>query len=193
MGLPWTLATYLVEGQPSKVSSPYRYIFPANLFCWLESWNTINIFCGFDLPSHLFSSPKDYLQIKQLMFRQPEFLHKLLNRIANSVGDYANYQIDLGAQVGGNIVIVDEMTALHWHIAACPDYIIILPDLNPPPSSFPWLHCLMYVNNLQVIQVFDSWAGCLSPKDYDVFAAPYQRAVINCIKVSCIGVCSWYL
>eukprot|EP01084_Bolivina_argentea_P286911 492262_1 len=91
VGLPWTLATYLVEGQSSK----------------------------------------DYPQIKQLMFRQPEFLHKLLDRIASSVGDYANYQIQSGAQV---------------------------------------------------IQVFDSWAGCLSPRDYDVFAAPYQRAVIRRIK-----------
>ncbi len=34
----------------------------------------------------------------------------------------------------------------------------------------------------QVIQVFDSWAGVLSPEDYDVFAAPYQRKVIDAIK-----------
>jgi uroporphyrinogen decarboxylase len=34
----------------------------------------------------------------------------------------------------------------------------------------------------QVIQVFDSWAGHLSPMDYDVFAAPYQRKVIEKIK-----------
>ena len=34
----------------------------------------------------------------------------------------------------------------------------------------------------QVIQVFDSWAGHLSPLDYDVFAAPYQRRVIEKIK-----------
>jgi uroporphyrinogen decarboxylase len=26
----------------------------------------------------------------------------------------------------------------------------------------------------QIIQVFDSWAGHLSPRDYDEFAAPYQ-------------------
>lgn len=34
----------------------------------------------------------------------------------------------------------------------------------------------------QVIQVFDSWAGNLSPMDYDIFAAPYQRKVIEKIK-----------
>jgi len=34
----------------------------------------------------------------------------------------------------------------------------------------------------QVIQVFDSWAGNLSPLDYDTFAAPYQRQVIDKIK-----------
>lgn len=37
-------------------------------------------------------------------------------------------------------------------------------------------------NGAQVIQVFDSWAGNLSPQDYDVFAAPYQRKVIDKIK-----------
>ena len=34
----------------------------------------------------------------------------------------------------------------------------------------------------QVIQVFDSWAGILSPLDYDEFAAPYQQKVISAIK-----------
>lgn len=34
----------------------------------------------------------------------------------------------------------------------------------------------------QVIQLFDSWAGHLSPTDYDEFAAPYQRKVIQKIK-----------
>lgn len=34
----------------------------------------------------------------------------------------------------------------------------------------------------QAIQVFDSWAGNLSPVDYELFAAQYQRMVISKVK-----------
>jgi uroporphyrinogen decarboxylase len=55
----------------------------------------------------------------------------MLKNLADSIGEYANFQVEAGAQV---------------------------------------------------IQVFDSWAGHLSPKDYDEFAAPYQKMVIDKIK-----------
>jgi uroporphyrinogen decarboxylase len=42
--------------------------------------------------------------------------------------------------------------------------------------------CFQIESGAQVIQVFDSWAGNLSPHDYDTFAAPYQRKVIEKIK-----------
>jgi len=37
-------------------------------------------------------------------------------------------------------------------------------------------------NGAQLIQIFDSWAGHLSPRDYDEFAAPYQKKILDRIK-----------
>lgn len=34
----------------------------------------------------------------------------------------------------------------------------------------------------QLIQIFDSWAGHLSARDYDEFAAPYQKQILDVIK-----------
>ena len=34
----------------------------------------------------------------------------------------------------------------------------------------------------QVVQLFDSWAGELSPQDYEIFALPYQKQVVKKVK-----------
>ena len=33
----------------------------------------------------------------------------------------------------------------------------------------------------QVVQIFDSWPGQLSPQDYDIFAGPYQKKVVDIV------------
>ncbi|KAJ1624128.1 uroporphyrinogen decarboxylase [Pavlovales sp. CCMP2436] len=42
--------------------------------------------------------------------------------------------------------------------------------------------CFQIDSGAQVMQMFDSWAGNLSPIDYDVFAHPYQKYVVDKVK-----------
>ena len=37
-------------------------------------------------------------------------------------------------------------------------------------------------NGAQAVQLFDSWAGKLSPVDFDVFSKPYLEAIIKSVK-----------
>jgi len=42
--------------------------------------------------------------------------------------------------------------------------------------------CFQIESGAQAVQMFDSWAGVLSPMDFDVFAAPYHKMVVDIIK-----------
>jgi len=89
--------------------------------------------CPYTLATYLVEgkTSKEYLEIKKMAFTEPKLLHAILQNLAESIAEYALYQIENGAQL---------------------------------------------------IQIFDSWAGHLSARDYDEFAAPYQKIILDKIK-----------
>lgn len=46
-------------------------------------------------------------------------------------------------------------------------------------------YCIFQIESgAQVVQMFDSWAGVLTPTDYDIFAAPYQKIIVDKVKAA---------
>jgi uroporphyrinogen decarboxylase len=90
-GAPWTILTYMVEGQGSK----------------------------------------SFSKVKKLIYGNPKLAHNLLDKITSSTAAYLSAQIEAGANL---------------------------------------------------VQIFDTWAGILSPRDYQVFALRYIYQLIKDIK-----------
>lgn len=130
-------------------------------------------------------------QIDQLHPLQPEeslpFIRQILQTLRQEVGTKAAVLGFVGAP---------------WTLAAyaiegksSKDYAIIKSMAFSEPAM---LHQLLgkladaiatYVRyqidcGAQVVQMFDSWAGQLSPQDYEVFAMPYQRRVVEQVKAT---------
>ena len=88
VGAPFTLASYLVEGKPSR----------------------------------------DFVKTKTLMYSHPDTWHALMSRLAGVIVSFARAQVEAG---------------------------------------------------VDVIQVFDSWIGCVSPQDYERFVRPSVQRIFS--------------
>lgn len=130
-------------------------------------------------------------QVKNLKPLEPEtdlpFIREILQILRKEVGNQATVLGFVGAP---------------WTLAAyaiegksSKDYAIIKSMAFTEPSL---LHeflgkladaIAIYVryqidSGAQVVQMFDSWAGQLSPQDYETFAMPYQRRVVEQVKAT---------
>lgn len=76
-------------------------------------------------------SSKNYINMKKMMYRNPELYSRLMDRITNVVIKYLQAQVDAG---------------------------------------------------VHAVQVFDSWAGILSPVDFEKFALPYVQRIVSEFK-----------
>ena len=90
-GAPWTLASYMIEGQGTK----------------------------------------HFHVVKKLMFSEPALVHDLLERLTVVVADYLVAQVESGAQI---------------------------------------------------VQLFDSWASALAPRQYAEFALPYVKHIVSRVR-----------
>jgi uroporphyrinogen decarboxylase len=130
-------------------------------------------------------------QIRQLRPLEPEtslpFIREILQTLRREVGNQAAVLGFVGAP---------------WTLAAyaiegksSKDYTVIKSmAFNEPAMLHEFLGKLAdsiatYVryqidSGAQVVQMFDSWAGHLSPQDYDTFALPYQQRVFQQVKTT---------
>lgn len=74
---------------------------------------------------------KNFIKLKMLMYQAPDVYAKLMKKIARTVIDYLNAQIEAGAQA---------------------------------------------------VQIFDTWAGILTPQDYRTYVFPYTKEIVNNLK-----------
>lgn len=128
-------------------------------------------------------------QVDQLRPLDPEeslpFIRKILQTLRQEVGN--------GAAVLGFVGAPWTLAAYAIEGKSSKDYRIIKgmafsqPDLLHRFLSHLADSIATYVryqidSGAQVVQMFDSWAGQLSPQDFETFALPYQQQVVRQVK-----------
>ncbi|MEH2373337.1 uroporphyrinogen decarboxylase [Nostoc sp.] len=128
-------------------------------------------------------------QIERLRPLEPEaslpFIKTILQTLRSEVGDkstvlgfvgapwtLAAYAVEGKGSKTYSIIknlAFSEPTILHQLLAKLADAIAIYARYQIDSGA-------------QVVQMFDSWAGQLSPQDYDTFALPYQQRVFQQVK-----------
>ena len=115
------------------------------------------------------------------------FVGEVLGRLRSSVGNNATVLGFVGAPWTLAAYVVEGKSSKNYAVIKAmafrePELLHKL--LNHFAESIATYLRYQIDSGAQVVQMFDSWAGELSPADYDTFAAPYQRKVVELVKQS---------
>jgi uroporphyrinogen decarboxylase len=130
-------------------------------------------------------------QVKQLRLLDPAaslpFVKTILQTLRDEVGNQAAVLGFVGAPWTLAAYAVEGKSSKDYAIikrmAFCePETLHAL--LGILADSIAAYVCYQIDSGAHVVQLFDSWAGHLSPMDYDVFALPYQQRVIQQVKAT---------
>ena len=132
---------------------------------------------------------RDINQIKSLKPLNPSekmpFVGEVLGRLRESVGNQAAVLGFVGAPWTLAAYVVEGKSSKNYAVIkamAFQEPEILHQLLDHFAESIANYLRYQIDSGAQVVQMFDSWAGQLSPTDYDNFAAPYQKKVVDLVK-----------
>ncbi|MDP6833963.1 MAG: uroporphyrinogen decarboxylase family protein, partial [Prochlorococcaceae cyanobacterium ETNP1_MAG_9] len=113
------------------------------------------------------------------------FVGEVLGRLRSSVGNQAAVLGFVGAPWTLAAYVVEGKSSKNYAVIkamAFQEPELLHQLLNHFAESIARYLRYQIDSGAQVVQMFDSWAGQLSPLDYDNFAAPYQKKVVDLVK-----------
>ena len=128
-------------------------------------------------------------QIDRLKELIPEeslsFVGEVLSKLRKNINDEATLLGFVGAPWTLAAYVVEGKSSKNYSVIKTmafrePDLLHKL--LNHFANSIGEYLKYQIKSGAQVVQIFDSWAGQLSPEDYDIFAGPYQKKVVDLVK-----------
>ncbi len=128
-------------------------------------------------------------QIEALSALEPSeslpFVGKVLSQLRESVGNKAAVLGFVGAPWTLAAYVVEGKSSKNYAVIkamAFREPQLLHKLLNHFAESIATYLKYQIDSGAQVVQMFDSWAGQLSPIDYETFAAPYQKKVVDLVK-----------
>lgn len=130
-------------------------------------------------------------QVEKLQPLEPEvslpFIREILQILRREVGDNATVLGFVGAPWTLAAYAIEGKSSKDYTIIksmAFSEPALLHQFLGKLADSIATYVRYQIDSGAQVVQMFDSWAGQLSPQDYEVFAMPYQRRVVEQVKAT---------